>query len=111
MEHTDVSEKEKRKNIHALFKGSQFETDTKKLEDGGSRIRIFLAKELSKNKRRKAGLILNAPEKSTHTYLHFVMQKENYESVAAIQYLAKKLKKTGKYFTICGNKDKRGITT
>jgi len=74
-------------------------------------MRIFLAKELSKNKRRKAGLILSAPETSVNTFLHFVVQKENYESVAAIQYMAKRLKKTAKFFSICGNKDKRGITT
>jgi hypothetical protein len=64
--HTDVAEKAKRTQIHQFFKGSQFESDTIKLEDqGGSKIRVFLGKELSKNKRRKMNIMACAPNKDT----------------------------------------------
>jgi len=39
------------------------------------------------------------------------LQKTNVESVQTIHYLSKRIKKMAKHFNICGNKDKRGITT
>jgi tRNA pseudouridine13 synthase len=39
------------------------------------------------------------------------MMKTNFESMQAIHYISKRLKKQVRNFGICGNKDKRGITT
>lgn len=39
------------------------------------------------------------------------MQKTNFETMQAIHYISKRVRKMPKYFGICGNKDKRGITT
>jgi len=44
-------------------------------------------------------------------FLQFVVQKTNYESMQAVHYISKRINKKPKYFAICGNKDKRGITT
>jgi len=48
----------------------------------------------------------NMPE-----YVKVVLRKENMESMQAIHYIAKRLKKMPKAFSFAGNKDKRGITT
>jgi tRNA(Glu) U13 pseudouridine synthase TruD len=39
------------------------------------------------------------------------LMKTNIESMQAIHYIAKRTKKQMRLFGICGNKDKRGITT
>ena len=44
-------------------------------------------------------------------YLEIAMQQTNFETMQAIHYISKRVKKMPKYFGICGNKDKRGITT
>ena len=44
-------------------------------------------------------------------YLQMALMKSNMDTMQAIHYIAKKLKKFSKFFQICGNKDKRGITT
>jgi len=44
-------------------------------------------------------------------YLQVVIQKTNMDTMQAVHYVAKKIKKYGKHFAIAGNKDKRGITT
>jgi tRNA pseudouridine13 synthase len=40
-----------------------------------------------------------------------VIQKTNVDTMQAIHYIAKRIKKYGKHFQIAGNKDKRGVTT
>lgn len=40
-----------------------------------------------------------------------VIYKENVESMHACHYIAKRIRKMPKQINICGNKDKRGITT
>lgn len=44
-------------------------------------------------------------------YLAFALQKSNIETVQAIHYISKRIKKKMPQLGICGNKDKRGITT
>ena len=39
------------------------------------------------------------------------IQKTNIESMQAVHYISKRIKKQVKHFAICGNKDKRGTTT
>jgi len=50
-------------------------------------------------------------EKDPEPYLTFIMQKQNIDTMQAIHFIAKRIKKQAKHFSICGNKDKRGITT
>ena len=44
-------------------------------------------------------------------YIQFALQKTNYDTMQAVHYISKRVKKLPRYFAICGNKDKRGITT
>jgi len=44
-------------------------------------------------------------------YLSMALQKTNFESMQAIHYISKRIKKQVKHFALCGNKDKRGVTT
>jgi tRNA pseudouridine13 synthase len=83
------------------------------MEEGARRIRVFLKNELSANKRKKLNIINRKPqeERDMPQYLQIVIQKTNVDTMQAIHYIAKKVKKYGKHFQIAGNKDKRGITT
>jgi tRNA pseudouridine13 synthase len=89
-----------------------FETDTL-MEGDSRRIRVFLKHGLSANKRRKLNIINRKPqeEREMPQYLQVVIQKTNVDTMQAIHYIAKRVKKYGKHFQIAGNKDKRGITT
>jgi tRNA pseudouridine13 synthase len=44
-------------------------------------------------------------------YLSVAVMKQNFETAQAVHYISKRLKKQMKFIAICGNKDKRGITT
>mmetsp|Transcript_8685 Transcript_8685/g.6438 ORF Transcript_8685/g.6438 Transcript_8685/m.6438 type:complete len:103 (+) Transcript_8685:453-761(+) len=101
--------------VHAFFKdklGGIFETDT--VSKGTSRyIRLFLKEGLSGNKRRKLRIV-DRKEKDFDKkpqYLHVALHKNNMDTMQAVHFIGKKLHKTATYFQICGNKDKRGITT
>jgi tRNA pseudouridine13 synthase len=48
---------------------------------------------------------------SSKKFLHFAMLKRNMDTVQAISYLARMLKRSYKTIKFAGNKDKRGITT
>ena len=94
----------------------KYESDTLQVEEKRL-IRAFLSDGMSKNKRQKQGI-------SSHSWgdralksvalpevLSIALQKTNFESMQAVHYISKRVKKHVKYFGICGNKDKRGITT
>ena len=112
----DFSEKQKRTEVHQFFKQwmKKYETDTLSLGET-RRIRVFLQSALGKNKRAKNSIStwghrgmgdVQVPE-----YLSMAMQKTNFESMQAIHYISKRVKKQVKHFALCGNKDKRGTTT
>jgi len=109
----NIEDKGRRSAIHVLFKATPvFETDTL-MEKDSRRIRVFLKNSLSQNKRRKLNIINRKPadEKEQPQYLQVVIQKTNVDTMQAVHYIAKRIKKYGKHFQIAGNKDKRGITT
>ena len=66
---------------------------------------------LSKNKRRKLNVVERREERNEPRYVEVALYKTNMDSMQAIHYVAKRLKKFSKQFSLCGNKDKRGITT
>lgn len=114
----DFSDKQKRTNTHKFFKAHllRYESDTLQLDEKRM-VRVFLHEGMSKNKRQKQGITSHSwgdrslkgvkmPE-----ILQFALQKTNFESMQAVHYIAKRVKKQSKFFAICGNKDKRGITT
>ena len=108
-----IEDKNLRSAIHMLFKSTPlFETDTL-MEGDSRRIRVFLKNGLSANKRRKLNIVTRKPqdEKEQPQYLQVVIQKTNIDTMQAIHYIAKRVKKYGKHFQIAGNKDKRGVTT
>jgi tRNA(Glu) U13 pseudouridine synthase TruD len=49
---------------------------------------------------------LNEPQ-----FLRIALFKSNMETMQAIHYIAKRLRKVPRQFGIAGNKDKRGVTT
>lgn len=112
----DFGSKEKRSQVHQFFKKhlKKYETDTLSIGDQRS-MRVYLKEGVSKNKRQKNG-ITNWGDRGMSgikmpDFLQFVVQKTNYESMQAVHYISKRTNKRPKYFAICGNKDKRGITT
>lgn len=89
-----------------------YDTDT--VVDGDKRlIRIFLSSSMSNRTKKRMNLGERKPkaDKSLPEYLSVVLFKTNVESMQAISYIAKRLRKVPKQFQIAGNKDKRGITT
>lgn len=83
------------------------------MEGDSRRIRVFLKHSMSSNKRKKLNIINRKPqeERDAPQYLQVVIQKMNVDTMQAIHYIAKQIKKYGKHFSIAGNKDKRGVTT
>ncbi len=95
-----IEDKGIRSAIHQTFKSTEvFETDTL-MEDGARRIRVFLKHSLSANKRKKLNIINRKPqeERDMPQYLQIVIQKMNVDTMQAIHYIAKKVKKYGKHF-------------
>ena len=95
-----IEDKGIRSTIHQTFKSTEiFETDTL-MEDGGRRIRVFLKNGLSANKRKKLNIINRKPqeERDMPQYLQIVILKTNVDTMQAIHYIAKKVKKYGKHF-------------
>ena len=108
-----IEDKNIRSQVHLLFKSTEsFETDTL-MEGDSRRIRVFLKHSLSANKRKKMNIINRKPqeERDQPQYLQIVIQKMNVDTMQAVHYIAKQIKKYGKHFQIAGNKDKRGVTT
>ena len=114
----DFKDKEARTKLHQFIKQhlKKYEADTLSVGDQRS-MRIYLKEGMGKNKRQKNGISnfnnrdafgssIKMPE-----VLQFVVQKTNYESMQAVHYISKRVSKRPKYFSISGNKDKRGITT
>ncbi|CDW87747.1 trna pseudouridine synthase [Stylonychia lemnae] len=111
-----IEDKAKRSAVHQFFKNEAtvFETDTDMSQKDVRLIRVFLKNAFSANKRRKMNIIDRKPQGSVEEwpqYLKVVVQKTNVDTMQAVHYIAKKLKKFGKSFQVAGNKDKRGITT
>lgn len=96
----NIDDKGRRSAIHVLFKGTTlFETDTL-MEGDTRRIRVFLKNSLSANKRRKLNIITRKTqeEKDQPQYLQIVIQKTNVDTMQAVHYIAKRIKKYGKHF-------------
>lgn len=68
--------------VHQVFKTQlvDFETHTQ-VKDGVKKILVFLAKEISNNKRKKLDIRVRA---TGPPHLKFVMMKENTESMQAV---------------------------
>ena len=115
----DYADKELRARIHLYFKENVkiYETDTQVDNKNNTRmIRLFLVAGMSNKGRKRQKLTdknraLKKDRKGMPEYVKVVIRKENMESMQAIHYVAKRLKKMPKFFSFAGNKDKRGITT
>lgn len=87
--------KERRAQIHQFFRESVklYETDT--LVDGDKRlIRIFLSSGISNRSRKRMNLgDRKQRDKSLPEYLQVVLFKTNVESMQAIHYIAKRLRR------------------
>ena len=95
-----IDDKNIRSQIHLLFKSTEnFETDTL-MEGDSRRIRVFLKHCLSANKRKKMNIInrKSDAEKDAPQYLQIVIQKMNIDTMQAVHYIAKQVKKYGKHF-------------
>jgi len=87
-----IDDKEKRTAIHKLIR-EQFptlETHTTEIE-GERKITCFLAKAVSKTKRKKMDMRTN--DNNSKQMLHLTMMKENIESMQAVHHLSKMIKK------------------
>ena len=105
--------KERRGNVHSFFKESVklYETDT--ICKGESRkIQLFLKSSLSNTARKKMKMGDRKPKDLTQPqYLKIAVHKTNMDSMQAVHYIAKRVRKVARQFQIAGNKDKRGTTT
>ena len=105
--------KERRASIHQFFRESVklYETDT--VVEGDKRlIRAFLSSGFSNRTRKRMNLgDRKVRDKTMPEYLQVVLFKTNVESMQAIHYISKRLRKVPRQFQVAGNKDKRGITT
>lgn len=113
----DFQDKESRTKLHQFIKQylKKYEADTLAVGDQRS-MRIYLKDGMGKNKKQKCGISNHAGRSpfgniKMPEVLQFVVQKTNYESMQAVHYISKRVNKRPKYFSISGNKDKRGITT
>lgn len=95
-----IENKDTRSQVHSIFKSTGvYETDTL-MEGTSRRIRVFLTHALSQNKRRKLNIVNRKPDgqEDMPQYLKVIVQKTNVDTMQAIHYIAKKLKKFGKSF-------------
>ena len=95
-----IDDKNLRSAIHMLFKSTNvFETDTL-MEGDSRRIRVFLKNGLSANKRKKLNIVSrkSLEEKEQPQFLQVVIQKTNVDTMQAVHYIAKRVKKYGKHF-------------
>lgn len=112
-------DKEQRASFHQLFKDQmpQYITDTIVQDDnrnaGGQarKMQIYLRDGLSNKQRKKLHLTDRTSKAHVPQYLSVAIYKENVESMHAVHYLARRIRKVPKQVSIAGNKDKRGITT
>ncbi|CAL1289763.1 unnamed protein product [Larinioides sclopetarius] len=102
----NVTEKDKdtRKDIHVairkMFNGVESST-----EDRGSE-KFIIVKRFTKQKKRRRGQLSVGGN-----YLHFVLYKENKDTMDAINGVASYLRVNPKVFAYAGSKDKRGKTS
>ena len=111
----EFTEKERRAKVHTFFKESVklYETDT--IVKGESRrIQLFLKSSLSNTARKKMKMTERKPRNIAATqpqYLRVALHKTNVDTMQAVHYVAKRIRKMPRQFQIAGNKDKRGTTT
>lgn len=107
---TDLN-KEDRTKIHAFIRQnySNLESKTETI-DGTKYIKVLHDSKSSKDSRQRSQRRLRWP-KDRPSYVHFVLYKENLETVQVVNELARRLACTTKNFTFAGTKDKRAITT
>ncbi len=74
-------------------------------------MQIYLRDGLSNRQRKKLHLTDRSSKAHIPQYLSVVIYKENVESMHAVNYIARRIRKVPKQINIAGNKDKRGITT
>ena len=111
----NFADKQKRTEVHQFFKKclKKWETDTLSVDEHTRSIRVFFSKAVGKKKRQKMNITEwggNSGPKLPE-YLSVALQKTNVETMQAVHYISKRTKKMTRQFGICGNKDKRGITT
>ena len=115
----EFQDKMKRAQFHQLFKDKipEYITDTivsneNRNAAGQSRkMQIYLRDGLSNRYRKKINLTDRQSKAHIPQYLSVVIYKENVESMHAVHYIARRIRKTPKQINIAGNKDKRGITS
>ncbi|KAJ3109118.1 hypothetical protein HDU96_007328 [Phlyctochytrium bullatum] len=99
-----IEDKDKRAQVHRFFKTSFKDfVETEALQD--KKIRIKFA-----DKSKKRNLSKQEFDALGGQYAEFILYKENLETMAAINQLAKTMRVPFKAFTFAGTKDKRGIT-
>ena len=75
-------------------------------------MQLYLRDGLSNRYRKKINLTDRRPaDVNIPQYLSVVIFKENTESMNAVHYIARRIRKMPKQINIAGNKDKRGITS
>ena len=101
-----IAEKNNRTIVHqgirVLFRGLL------QTESSGDQIRIYHRSCSSVQRRGRDDR--NSRPPGQHKYLQFTLQKENLDTIDAIQLIAKRLHMSAKDFTYAGTKDRRGIT-
>lgn len=100
--------KEERTQIHIYIRQNFKRLDTKtEVIDGKNHIRVVY----QTNNRNQRNNNREKWPKNQPDYVHFVLYKENMETVQVVKELARLLGSTTKNFSFAGNKDKRAITT
>lgn len=74
-------------------------------------MQIYLRDGLSGRLKKKLNLTDRSSKAHLPSYLSVVVYKENTESMHAVHYIARRIRKVPRQINIAGNKDKRGITT
>lgn len=98
-------DKDKRSALHKCIKakfGNSVNANTIERDDKKF---IQVKRQKTKDNRRPSGKWLYS-----HEYVHFVLYKENVDTISAVSALANKLKMQPSLFAYAGTKDKRGKT-
>jgi len=103
------SDKQERRNIHLAVKnfavGISSSTDLTT-----NKITLFSSQTTNK-KRKVMGVDPRQANKPPGKHIHFVLWKENLETMIAVKQIAKYVGTKDKWFGVAGNKDKKAITT
>ena len=103
-----IEEKDKRKKLHENIRQFFPFLDSETIENKESKEKKIIIRYMTKENQFKRRKVF--PDKNKNILL-FSLMKKNIDTIGALEYITRLLRRNQKTLKFAGNKDKRGITT